>query len=405
MPRVLYIGIGVPWEGSAGYLVRQEMFLRALAQCASLHLAMIDCDAPTAAVPFPCALTELPSPERRPESRLRSAWNDLTSSRPMMLRQVNCERTRQAVRALDPDSFDAIFAYRPDFAYLTGVLGHPRLILDIDDPEHLRRAEARRLLERAERTLLSRVDIARLRRFERRAARTALASFVCQERDRLAFAEPRPLIAPNCVDAPPICPARRAARPVVLFLGNLEGSPRCANIDGLHWFVRQVWPHVRAACGDCELRVVGAIGDWLRAELREHPDISPVGFVPRLEAELAAASLSIAPIRFGTGTRIKILQSLAWGCPVVSTPKGAEGIAARHDEHLLLAGEADNFAAHCLRLLNDPPLQARLGQAGHALVLREYDRAANQERLVKVLSNLIGSKAGTASNRRARQAA
>jgi glycosyltransferase involved in cell wall biosynthesis len=97
------------------------------------------------------------------------------------------------------------------------------------------------------------------------------------------------------------------------------------------------------------------------------------GFVDDIRPEVAGAAACVIPLREGGGTRLKILEALALGTPVVSTGKGAEGLAVTAGEHLLLADDPAGFARATLRLLRDEPLRRRLAENGRRLVERAYD--------------------------------
>src|SRR4051812_32552379 len=182
MREVLFIGAGAPWRLGAGFMVRQHMFLTALAERCNLHCALFDYE-PWEGVPsFDCDITSLPMPKRLQESRVESAMNDVLSARPMMLRGVDPEAARQIVTGLHPNRFDAVFAYRVDFAFFAGVLRHQRLLLDIDDPEHLRRRNRLEVTGQIG-DWGARADLARLRKLELRAVRHARAAFVCSTVD------------------------------------------------------------------------------------------------------------------------------------------------------------------------------------------------------------------------------
>jgi glycosyltransferase involved in cell wall biosynthesis len=84
------------------------------------------------------------------------------------------------------------------------------------------------------------------------------------------------------------------------------------------------------------------------------------------------ASVTVAPLRLGSGTRVKILESMAWGLPVVSTTLGVEGIDAEDGQHLLVRDGADTFAEAVVQLLSDAVLWQRLREAGGALVRERY---------------------------------
>jgi glycosyltransferase involved in cell wall biosynthesis len=94
--------------------------------------------------------------------------------------------------------------------------------------------------------------------------------------------------------------------------------------------------------------------------------VTVVGEVPDVLPELAAADVAVVPVRFGGGTRIKILEAFAYGVPVVSTTVGCEGLDVVDGEHLLVADTPDSFAAACARILADAELRARLTENARA---------------------------------------
>jgi glycosyltransferase involved in cell wall biosynthesis len=388
MKSLLYIGVGAPWVGGAGFLVRQRMFLRALAEVAELHLALFDLppDAAAARPDFVRTLTPLPATHYVPQGRLGRLITDLAFPLPRIFQTSRPAAAREILAKLNPSSFDAVFSFRIDFAYFAGVLGQPRLLLDIDDPEHLR--WRRRLAATCANggDWRTRHDLDKLARFEKRAVRGAVASFVCQENDRAPF-DPPPIVVPNCVNVPPACPPRRAERPRVIFIGNFAVAS--ANVDALNWFLDAIWPRVRAEVPECEFHVVGRLSGELESRLRSIPGAVPVGFVEDLAATMEQASLSIAPIRFGTGTRVKIIESFALGCPVVSTTLGAEGIESMHGKEILIGDNPADFARGCITLLRDPAGQARIAAAAYEIAATRYNEQARRRELVETLAQLL----------------
>ncbi|HZK81264.1 MAG TPA: glycosyltransferase [Humisphaera sp.] len=387
LKSVLYIGAGAPWVGGAGYLVRQRMFLRALAEIADLTLAMFDLPE-NGGLPRPQyakKLTPLPKLTRADRGGAFRLLADWVSPTPRSFVNYRADGARRIVAGLKPAKFDAVFAFRIDFAHFAGVLGHPRLLLDIDDPEHVR---GRRQLAatQAGGDWRTRRDLDKLERFEKRAARGAVASFVCQENDRDIF-DPKPIVIPNCVDVPPACPPRRATEPRIIFIGNFAGvSP---NTDALGWFLDEIWPLIRAAVPACEFHVIGKVtGDLERRVLATQGAVA-VGFVENLGLAMSEASLSVAPIRYGTGTRVKIIESFALGCPVVSTTLGCEGIDAKPDERILIGDTPAAFADYCVRLLGDPGAQTRIAAAAFELAASQYSEEKRRHELVEILSSLI----------------
>ncbi len=389
--RVLYVGAGAPWRGGAGYLVRQAMLLDALASLKiDLHLAMFDVQDP-GSPPYGTSMTILPNTSRIVEGRVQSLIRDFTCPQPMMIRLLDCDAPRKAMAQLNPASFDAIVAYRCDFAHIAGVIGHRRLILDIDDPEHMRRAEAAKWTDDGNARWQRALDLRRLRRFELQCAKRASACFVCQQRDAIPFSDVgiKPIIVPNCVDVPAVCPTRNADSPTVVFVGNMQGGETSPNVDGMRWLTRDVWPHIHSQMPDAQCVIAGPIRSQWRDELSGMPGVRVLGFVDDLSSLFRSAALSVAPIRYGTGTRIKILEAMANACPVVSTTKGCEGLEMKHQRELMIRDEPDDFAEACVRILRDDELGKKLGRAGWEAVSGRYNRSTRKPWLAGVLAGLL----------------
>lgn len=153
----------------------------------------------------------------------------------------------------------------------------------------------------------------------------------------------------------------------LIFTGSLRYRP---NYDAMRWFIAAAWPAVLRAHPAARLIITGA-HDELPLPAAAH--VLRTGFVDDVRARIASAWLSIAPIFTGGGTRLKILEAMAAGTPVVATSKGAEGLDVRPGEHLLIADDPAAFAAHVVALLSDPALRARLSRAARALVETHYD--------------------------------
>ena len=385
MNRILYIGAGNPWQGGAGFLVRQNLFLRALAEVAELHLALFDSVA-GATPDFAKSFITLPMPDRARENKFVALKEDLLSPLPRMLRGYNLLESRQRVADLNLKGFDAVFSYRIDFGHFAGVLDHPNLLLDIDDPEHIRwerriRATSNTIDARTHR------DLKKLKTFEYAAVAKAKMSFVCQENDRQGWPK-APEVVPNGVDLQ-AQPKRDVKSPRVIFVGNCAGGEKSPNADALAYFVREIWPLILKAIPAAEFHVIGAADDAAKAVAQNSPQTHLRGFVPNLADEYAQAAVSVAPIRFGTGTRIKILEAFAHACPVVSTIIGAEGIAAVPGREIELAGAPADFAARCIELLQNETLREKIGRGGYELAAKTYDRKVIQNSLLPRLRSAL----------------
>jgi glycosyltransferase involved in cell wall biosynthesis len=114
-----------------------------------------------------------------------------------------------------------------------------------------------------------------------------------------------------------------------------------------------------------------------------------------MEPELARADLAVVPVRYGGGTRLKILESFAHRVPVVSTTVGAEGLDVEDGVHLLLADEPDDFALACERLLTDAALRSRVVDAAHERYLQRYESSVARQRIRRVAADVAGGDGGS----------
>jgi glycosyltransferase involved in cell wall biosynthesis len=116
--------------------------------------------------------------------------------------------------------------------------------------------------------------------------------------------------------------------------------------------------------------------------------------VPEVEPAIAGSIACVVPLRLGGGTRLKVLQAMALGVPVVSTPKGVEGLDVDAGEHVLVGRAPGQLAANVLRLLAEPALAARLSAAAHARVCQSYSWDAIVDSLDAVIRDAVYTRGG-----------
>jgi polysaccharide biosynthesis protein PslH len=216
----------------------------------------------------------------------------------------------------------------------------------------------------------ARRDAALLLGYERRWAARAAAVVTVSEDDARRFREVAPsartVVAPNATDIEGLRPlgAPPADGPL-LFVASYDYPP---NGDAARWFVHEILPAVRAALGPVEVVLAGREPSAETRALAAAPGVTVTGGVRDLGPYYAKARAVIAPLRFGGGSRLKLLEAFALGRPVVSTRAGAAGLAARHDRELLLADDAEAFASALRRLRDEVGLAERLGREARAFV-------------------------------------
>ncbi|NJP07735.1 MAG: glycosyltransferase [Chloroflexaceae bacterium] len=179
------------------------------------------------------------------------------------------------------------------------------------------------------------------------------------------------------LDDHPVC-FNPQAQHEVLFVGSYQHPP---NVEGALWLAQEVWPLVQQACPDARLTLAGKSPPAaLQALASEHVRVP--GTLDDVRPCYERASLFAAPIFWGSGVRIKILEALAYGMPLVTTPMAAEGINLVDQKHALFAQQPGEFAAAIVQLLQDAPLRERLSRAGRALIEQQHNWQRLGEQLI-----------------------
>ncbi len=217
--------------------------------------------------------------------------------------------------------------------------------------------------------------------------------FVTSEEDRAALAVPTRVL-PNIPFAEdlqtwlqPLLPDADSHE--LLFVGDLQFPP---NRDGLDHFIAKVWPLVRANIPDATLTIVGrGLSEQVRAKWSQTAGLNVVGFAPDLEACYRRCAMTVVPIYFGGGTKIKVLESLAYGRTVVTTPQAMRGYAALADAapSVAVTGTDEEFAAAAVRLLREPALRDAMARRGRAIVEQSFSPARFQAVVDEALSEVL----------------
>ena len=259
---------------------------------------------------------------------------------------------------------------------------HPYLVLDLDDDECTRGA---RVLDRMEQdsdveaVKNGRAHEVHLRMLEKMMAPRFNAICLAGIDDCSVVQARYPRIAvhhlPNAIDIPDNSEVRavhfeRTPEANILFVGALYYAP---NADGICYFVEQVLPIVQEMTnGSVTLRVVGADPPRRVTQLAQNPSVTIHPNVPAVAPFYEKANLCIVPLRVGSGTRIKILEAFSYRRPVVSTHLGAEGLAVKDGEQLLLADEPEAMARACATLMTDHAMRDRMVGSAYEWVFRNH---------------------------------
>lgn len=150
--------------------------------------------------------------------------------------------------------------------------------------------------------------------------------------------------------------------PIITFVGSMNYQP---NADAAFWFIRKILPVIQRTVPKARFRVIGRNPSMsLVREARRNPSVEISGTVPEVTPLLRESSVVVVPLRAGSGVRLKIMESLSAGVPVVSTRLGAEGLPLEDGKDLLLADDAAAFATAVLKLLQIDVLRRDLATRG-----------------------------------------
>ena len=220
----------------------------------------------------------------------------------------------------------------------------------------------------------------RIARFERSVCEQVSGTLAVSAEDATALRALAPQrqvrVVPNGIfisdyDAVPKQPVN--AVPTLAFTGKMDYRP---NVDAMLWFCAKVLPLVQQHSPDCRLNIVGQSPHSSLQQLDASRHITVTGRVERIQPWLHGCDVYVAPLRMGSGTRLKILEAMASGCAIVASSLAAAGLPAALKETLLVANSEADMATGIISLLEDPPRRKDMGSAARAAVCETSDWSA-----------------------------
>lgn len=370
--RLLVVSTWFPYPADNGSRVRALSLLRELSRRHSISLLSFS-RSPGQAEPGPLAewcdrveVVQAPVVDRR-----RLGFRGLMSPIPRYYAQTHSTAMAGRVAHLVATHEAALGLQIEAARYLAPHRSVPRVFeeAEVSVLREARVTEQRRL-RRLRRELTWRKHRRYVRQLVARFERTTVVSEL--ERAQLVSlgCDPaRVVVVPNGIDVPeaPPRPAHaRASR--LIYPGSVQYF---ANLDAVRFFVREILPLVRRARPGTSFWVTGSL-DGVDVSDLVRDGAHFTGAVPDIDTLVAESAACVVPLRIGGGTRLKVLQAMALGTPVVSTRKGAEGLDVEAGEHFLSADDAAGFARAVLALLADPALGERLARSARTRVEEEY---------------------------------
>ncbi|MGY1757576.1 glycosyltransferase [Geodermatophilus sp. SYSU D00879] len=399
--RVLLTLPDRPWPTDGGKRTRSATALRALAALPDVDLDVLVLFAgPPVEHPLPpgVRVQRCVQVDAGPRPRALSALVLLLRRVPWQIAVRRWDLARAAVRDLQRSPYDLVWFGATDHAVsLSRTVRRRRTVVDMDDVESPKIAGFLALppegpTVRPRVRVQRRVELPLWRRLERRVLRRADAVVVCSELDRRRLGPGPVTVVPNTYAGPVPSDASWTppAVPTFVLVGTYWYPP---NVDAAVHMAVRVLPRLQQCAPSARLRLVGRGGKDLLGEVEGLPGVDVVGDVTDVVPELLSATAAVVPVRFGGGTRVKILEAFALGVPVISTSLGCEGLDVVDGVHLLIADDPEQFAAACARLAADPAEGRRIGDEGRRLFEARYAPAEVAETAREIAGRLLAEPA------------
>jgi len=306
-------------------------------------------------------------------------------------------------KAWAKDQYDFVWFSRVETYLAIGPYLHAPAAVDIDDLQHhlhvarlgvVGSDDTSAVLDRLRRPLVRlrvRKDARLWTELYGKVAASVNALVVCSELDRARLAAPNAVVVPNGYEPPerPLGRPTIGMPPTVLFPGFLQYGP---NVDAAHYLAERIGPSLWSRVPEAQIRLVGR-ADARVQRLHNPPRVVVTGFVPDIAVELARADIVAVPVRYGSGTRVKILEAFAHRIPVVSTAVGVEGIDAADGVHLLVGDSPETFATACAALLVESPFRTRLVDEAQRRLLELYRWTDIRERIGELARSIVDDSA------------
>ena len=211
----------------------------------------------------------------------------------------------------------------------------------------------------------------RVKKYEKNIADISSAAFVVSNIDASTINSQKILTIPLGVNSKKIRAPEIIREPIIIFSGNMSYEP---NVKSIQWFANNCWDMVQRNFPMGKLLIVGSNPTASVKKLAENNEsIIVKGYVESVSKEISKATVAIAPMQLGSGMQFKILEAMACGVPVVTTPMGLGDIAAKKNEAILVAEDPTEFSRHVINLIGDSTLNFKIGAAGYQYVKNYHD--------------------------------
>jgi len=374
----------IPWPLDGGPPIRIYYVLRELARLGNEVVLLAGHDGPPLPASHPLGglcreiVTYQPPASAGRAAPILSALRSLASPLPYVAAKFGGREIRESIqRVAAKHEFDLIWA---NFAFMAYAIPPelPRrmpVVLDEHESEGLLWRQYLRHGSLAKRAFAL-INLIKLPAFQKRIMSQVAAVLGNSEREasftrRYAPPSVEVWAVPNGVDRDFFTPTKtdgKKRNAIVLCSGLAVYRNRAAAL----WFARRMFPRIRREVRDAEFWIVGSHPNREILRLAETPDVHVTGAVEDVRPYYAMAKVAVAPYRYGEGTKIKVVEAMASGTPMVSTSIGCQGLEVIDGQHLLIAETETDFSRRVVELLRDCQRAQALAAAARALVEEKY---------------------------------
>lgn len=384
--RILFLSPRQCWPALSGAKLREYHLARALSRWAELtYVYFADAGDPpltSADLPFATHIIAVPKPQ------VYGPWNlvqGIAGRWPLPVLNYTSPQMTEALSKLDPAydlvHFDSIHMIR----YAEVFKKTPRIIYDWHNIESEAMRRYAQSTPSGARRIYANLTARKLEALEREILTSAFGHIVCSEREQEQLlniaSSARVKVIENGVDCAYFAGLNHnPLRKRIVFVGKMDYYP---NIEAVIEFAHIAWPLVRAQLTGLTLTIVGAKPTAEVQSLASIPGVEVTGTVPDVRPYYRDALAAVVPLRTGGGTRLKILEAMAAGVPVVSSAMGAEGLLVTPDRDILIS-DPDDHESWLRHLIELQSVERRTQLASHALELVQarYDWNALGQTLI-----------------------
>ncbi len=395
--KILILTPQTPYPPDQGAPIRNYNFIRYLGSSGKYSLTLLTFARPDDdKIAQQTAIAELSKycqrveivPAPTPRSKLKRLRAMATNSRPDLTLRLSssdfARKLRQLVFETRPDTLLCEALELAPFVlelFSEPLSFRPRLILDEHNAEYLLQqrayeSDSRGGPRRWPTAAYSLIQTRRLRSYEGAALKFFDQAVAVSPDDKAALERlkaNKPItVIPNGIDLEEFTPTEDVAERAdqLVFTGSMDFRP---NVDAVVWFAQKVWPLIRREKPKASFYIVGRRPAPIVLGLASLPGIVVTGKVPDTRPYVCESALYVVPMRMGGGVRFKVLEALAQGKAVLTTPMGADGISLVAGRDAVIANNPQDFASEAIRLLNDKARRHQLAQKGQQFVTENYD--------------------------------